>query len=708
MFPGFRRLEKIQRARLEREIILAREQYQAEQKQREAEARREENRKKAAEARKLQLAAKHVRSGSSTRGAGRSVRAVVSDEAARFARNTNRGTTQATCHDLVPVAPALSVRSSPTEKNRRALAIEDGLASSSLLPSLLQITDREESSAIVPYAGAPASGSNNNSQKALALYDEKEFALCVTKAKTSAGCSNQLAIAERRRQAEEEEQQRRYEAECRAAFLEVKRAEWKQRTREASAERRRKLEAKQEKSELRLEQLEQMRRKASRLRKRKKKQRLEQLRQQALAAEAAKKQSMEESNHYDTSKLYEITKFDDDDDSVDAFLGGVNTTAAAALLDKNSTGVPNAGSEDNEVGGGRKNRENSNEKAVSKAHRHILEVQQRRAEMLAARERTLAERIRRKEEEVSSRLAEAEQLRLEKVDRKRQCAKKDEQESVEEEGNGAHAPHLEDINADQDPSRATNANLMLVATTEPGGPGATTGSGPHEQSVSDEVAQHQQNLNAITAKKKRATAARRKNFSFAQKRYLSLKHRYERMKEALFKSKKFLAKPPEYEGDEDAADQISPTDLMNLQFGGAAAVALQSTETANESKRAKNAKLAPVLPAVDAVWKELTATTAHIPDPQDVLDGDSAAMQQSNKRNRRLRCGLCELEFSEENLPTRITHTRVEKLRADFLSRCEDEVLLNMDYEKTGTYDKVPLCAFCLDIAKFHIENEKI
>ncbi|CAD7965569.1 unnamed protein product [Amoebophrya sp. A25] len=203
------------------------------------------------------------------------------------------------------------------------------------------------------------------------------------------------------------------------------------------------------------------------------------------------------------------------------------------------------------------------------------------------------------------------------------------------------------------------------------------------------------------------------------------------MKERLFRLRKFLDKKDLGGKEEDEATKnenvLSPTDLMNQAFGGGAVYyphadynagtfltqsdtgvadergspssrrggrSDQNRDKARTRKDGKSGKLVAILPTPDTVWKK-------------IKEEDSKQVSPNNAK-RSQRCGLCELEFSAENLATRITQSRVDKLRSEWMASCTDPVLLAIDWRVASSYDKVALCAFCREIAKFHVDTEKV
>jgi len=106
--------------------------------------------------------------------------------------------------------------------------------------------------------------------------------------------------------------------------------------------------------------------------------------------------------------------------------------------------------------------------------------------------------------------------------------------------------------------------------------------------------------------------------------------------------------------------------------------------------------------------------------PKDSINYDKLSVQKKQKvfGIRKLRCGLCEMDYISDNLPGVATRATIQKLRKGWMSKTDDPQLRgstggDLDAIPEGEsgggapssamlYDKVRLCAFCFQFVKQH------
>merc|ERR1719453_999717 len=99
--------------------------------------------------------------------------------------------------------------------------------------------------------------------------------------------------------------------------------------------------------------------------------------------------------------------------------------------------------------------------------------------------------------------------------------------------------------------------------------------------------------------------------------------------------------------------------------------------------------------------------------PKDSINYDKMSQQKKQKvfGIRKLRCGLCEMDYISDNLPGVATRATIQKLRKGWMSKTDDPQLRagtagDLDSPREGEnnggapsaatlYDKVRLCGFC-------------
>merc|ERR1719379_1133707 len=110
--------------------------------------------------------------------------------------------------------------------------------------------------------------------------------------------------------------------------------------------------------------------------------------------------------------------------------------------------------------------------------------------------------------------------------------------------------------------------------------------------------------------------------------------------------------------------------------------------------------------------------------PKDSINYDKLSVQKKQKvfGIRKIRCGLCEVDYISDNLPGIATRATIQKLRKGWMSKTDDPQLrggTTGDLEPSPRegddkgapssatlYDKVRLCGFCFQFVRQHNRNE--
>merc|ERR1719379_345673 len=106
--------------------------------------------------------------------------------------------------------------------------------------------------------------------------------------------------------------------------------------------------------------------------------------------------------------------------------------------------------------------------------------------------------------------------------------------------------------------------------------------------------------------------------------------------------------------------------------------------------------------------------------PKDSINYDRLSEKKKQKvfGIRKLRCGLCEMDYISDNLPGIATRATIQKLRKGWMAKTDDPQLRGgatdgaaseLDQSSSGQpessstlYDKVRLCVFCFQFARQH------
>lgn len=109
--------------------------------------------------------------------------------------------------------------------------------------------------------------------------------------------------------------------------------------------------------------------------------------------------------------------------------------------------------------------------------------------------------------------------------------------------------------------------------------------------------------------------------------------------------------------------------------------------------------------------------------PKDAINYDKMPVKKQQKvfGIRKIRCGLCEIDYISDNLPGIATRATIQKLRKGWMSKTDDPQLrggtagepelekgdnANGAPSSATLYDKVRLCAFCFQFVRQHNRQE--